>query len=245
MVPAVLAPVSFGAGVIMAGIHTALSFGFVAVFLDRTFGMDFDAVVWLLDGVALAAVGTFWFAVRRWPRDRTDRALVAFAVSMWAGLVLSLFTGIGPLGMEERAVLAMDVWMVLIVGLTLWGIHRSPSEFRRDAYETNLALCVAVGTLLAMFTAGEVWDLEANGAGAAGAVVGGLGIAYGLLRSSHQVLITGALAVLFATWVFAVTQAGAMGGVAALVLSAGVLFWISTRIRAGVDTAAPAEPGDR
>lgn len=236
--PAGLALWSFREGVIMAGIHTALSFGFLAVFLHRAFGLEFDAVVWFLDGAALASVGIFWAGIRRWPAEYTDHALVSFAVSMWAGLVLALVTGLGPLEMEENAILAMDLWMVLIVAITLWGIHRSPSEFRRDAYETNLALSVAVGALLAMFTAGETWDLGAEGAAVAGAVVGALGMTYGLRRTSHQVLITGSLAVLLGTWVFAVDQAGALGGVGALVLSAAALFWISTRIRA----AAPEEP---
>jgi len=158
--------------------------------------------------------------------------LAAFAVSLWAGLVLALMTGVGPLDMGEDAVLAMDVWLLLVVAVTLWGIHLSPSEFRRAAYETNLALCVGVGTVLAMVTAGETWDLGIEGAAAAGAVVGAMGMAYGLRWSAQQVLVTGALAALLATWVFAFNQAGALGGVLALLISAGVLFWISTRIRA-------------
>jgi len=244
-IPVVLAPLSFREGVIMAGIHTALAFGYLTVFLDRTFGLDFDAIVWFLDGAALAAIGVFWLAIRRWPEEYTDRALVAFAVSMWAGLVLALCTGLGPLDMPEHAILAMDLWMLLVAGLTLWGIHRSPSEFRRDAYETNLALCVAVGGLMAMFTAGETWDLGAEGAAAAGALVGALGSAYGLRWRSHQVLLVGALVILLGTWVFAVDQAGAMGGVLALLASAAVLFWISTRIRAEAEPEAPQRAGDR
>ncbi|MDT8342029.1 MAG: DUF2157 domain-containing protein [Longimicrobiales bacterium] len=230
-VPAVLAPLGFREGVLMAAVHTAFSFGYLAAFLDRTFGMDFDAIAWALDGVVLVAVAVFWVAIRRWPTEYTDRALVAFAVSLWAGLVLALLTGLGPLNMEDDAVLAMDVWLLLITGITLWGIHRSPSESRRDAYEINLALCVGVGGLLAMFTAGETWDLAAVGAAASGALVGGAGVGYGLVRSAHPTLITGALVILLATWVFAIDQAGAFGGVLALVLSAGALFWLSTRIR--------------
>ncbi|HSG46782.1 MAG TPA: DUF2157 domain-containing protein [Longimicrobiales bacterium] len=244
-IPAALGPWSFREGVIMSGVHTALSFGYLAVFLDRTFGLDFDAIAWILDGAAVVAVAVFWVAIRRWPAEYTDRALVAFAVSMWAGLVLALVTGVGPLDMEENAVLAMDVWMLLIVGITLWGIHLSPSEFRRDAYETNLALCVAVGGLLAMFTAGETWNLDAAGAAVAGAMVGGAGVAYGLRRDAHQVLVVSALVILLATWIFAIDQAGAMGGVVALLLSAAVLFWISTRIRAEAEPERGPTAGDR
>lgn len=238
-VPVALAPLSFREGVLMSAVHTALAFGYLAVFFNRTVGLEFDAVVWALDGVALASVGVFWVAVRRWPGEYMDRALVAFAVSMWAGLVLAMFTGVGPLDWEEHAVWAMDVWLLLIVALTLWGIHHSPSEYRRDAYETNLALSVAVGGLLAMFSAGEALDLDAEGASVAAALVGILGLGYGLRFRSHQVLLVGALVVLVATWIFAIDQAGATGGVVALLLSAGVLFWVSTRIRA----SEAREPG--
>jgi hypothetical protein len=90
-----------------------------------------------------------------------------------------------------------------------------------------------------MFTAGEVWMGGAEGAALGGALVGGLGAWYGLGHRSHQVLVVGSLVLLFATWVFSIAQRGALGGVLALLVSAAVLFWISTRIR------AVPEPGDR
>ncbi|UCC26869.1 MAG: hypothetical protein JSU98_07125 [Gemmatimonadales bacterium] len=231
-IPAVVAPISFREGVVMAGVHTALSYAFLAVFLERIFALDPDAIVWALDGAGLLAMGFFLVSIRRWPDDRTDRALAAFAVSMWAGLVLVLLTGTGPLEMDESAMIPADVWLILIVAVTLWGIHRSPSEYRRAVYETNLALCVAVGGFMAMFTAVEVLDLSTEWLAVAGGAVGVSGLWYGLVQRAPQVLLTGALMMLLSTWIFAIDQAGALGGIVALLISAGLLFWVSTRIRA-------------
>ena len=90
-----------------------------------------------------------------------------------------------------------------------------------------------------MVTAGEAVGLGTAGVTASGGLVGIAGLMYGLRWRAPQVLISGAVMMLFATWIFAVEQAGAMGGVLALLVSAGLLFWVSTRIR-----AAP-EPEDR
>ena len=46
-------------------------------------------------------------------------------------------------------------------------------------------------------------------------------------------LVVGALTGLLASWIFAIDQAGATGGVVAMAVSALVLFWVSTRIRTG------------
>ncbi len=239
VVALILWPISFAEGVLMSAIQTAATLLYLAIFLERAVGMDEDAIVWTLDGVILLAIVVQGLLIRRWDRERQDRALMAFTTSLWAGLVLAVITGFGPLDASDPGILGMDLWLLVIVALTLWGIHRAPSELRRDAFETNLAICVAVGGLMAMFTAGETFELGAEGAGVAGALVGGLGLLYGLREGATSVLVTGSLLALFATWVFAIGQAGALGGVVALLISAGVLFWLSSRIRA-VDE--PPEP---
>jgi hypothetical protein len=216
----------------MSAIQTAATLLYLAIFLERAVGMGEDQIVWTLDAVILLAIVAQGALMRRWDREAQDRALMAFTTSLWAGLVLAVITGFGPLDASDAGILGMDLWLLVIAGLTLWGIHHAPSELRRDAFETNLALCVAVGGLMAMFTAGETFDLGAEGAGVAGALVGGIGLVYGLQAGATSVLVTGSLTALFATWVFAIGQAGALGGVVALLISAGVLFWLSTRIRA-------------
>ena len=110
----------------MFAAHTAMSYGYLAVFLERTFGFGFEGVVWGLDVVVLIALGAFALGARRWSTDHRDRALVAFAVSLWAGLVLVFMTGAGPMDLEAGALYPMDAWLLLAVAVTLWGIHRSP-----------------------------------------------------------------------------------------------------------------------
>jgi hypothetical protein len=235
----VLGPMAFQEGVLMTAIQTALSLLYLALFLDRALDLDGDTIVWCLDGVVALAVAAQLLWVSRWSDDQRDRALMALATSLWVGLVMVMITGFGPLHASTEGVLGMDLWLVLIAGLTLWGIHRAPTELRRDAYEVNLALCAGVGGLLAMYTFGETFDMDSAGAGVAGVAVGALGMVYGLRMGATGVLLAGSGVALFATWVFALGQAGALGGVVALLVSAAVLFWLSTRLRA-VDEVPPA-----
>jgi hypothetical protein len=235
---AVLGPLGFHEGVLMSALQTALSLLYLALFLDRALDLDADTIVWCLDGVVAMAVAAQILLMGRWAEDQRDRALMALATSLWAGLVMVVITGFGPLDASTSGVLGMDLWLVLIAGLTLWGIHRAPTELRRDAYELNLALCVAVGGFLAMYTLGETFNLDSAGAGVGGVAVGALGMIYGLRHGATEALLAGSGVALFATWVFAIGEAGALGGVVALLVSAAVLFWLSTRLRA-VDETLP------
>ena len=234
----VLAPVSFHEGLLMSAIQTAIGILYLAVFLDRALDLDPDSIVWTLDAVVGLAILAQLLWMPRWDEEARDRALMALATSLWVGLVVVGITGFGPLDGSTSGVVAMDVWLALIAGLTLWGIHQAPHELKRDAYESNLAICVAVGGFLAMYTFGETFDLDSAGVGISGVLVGALGMAYGLNQGATQVLLAGSGIALFATWVFALGQAGALGGVVALLVSAAALFWLSTRLRA-VDEVPP------
>lgn len=237
-IPVATAPVSFREGVLMTGVHAAAAYGFVGLFFGRTFGMSYDQVVWWLDGVTALAVVGLPVVIRTRGGEVADRALAAFAVSVWGGLVLVSMTGAGPLEMQENTVWPMDVWLLLIAGVTLWAIHLGPATLRRAEYEANLAVCVVVGGFLAMATANGPLGLGTGSLAAFGAGVGVAGMAYGLGQRSAGVLLTGALMMLLNTWIFAIDNAGAMGGVVALLVSAAILFWVSTRIRAALPPPA-------
>lgn len=230
-VPLALLTPSLHQGVVMTGVHTALSFVYLAVGLDRSLGLEMETIVWILDGVLLLLLAGLWLTARSWSPEHRSRGLVALGVSFWAGLLLAFFTGVGPLDMSEEAVYPMDLWALIMTAVTLWGLHGAPAHFRRDVYEANLAGMVAVLGLLAMFTAGEVWNLDAEGAAAAAVTVGLMALGYGLRQDTPAVLVVGGLVALFGTWVFAVESAGALGGAGALLVSAAVLFWISSRVR--------------
>ena len=66
-------------------------------------------------------------------------------------------------------------------------------------------------------------------------------LTYGIRLRAEATLRTGALAVVVAAWYFGVEQGGAIGAVLALAFTAGLLFWLSTRIGrdgAGTDELA-------
>jgi hypothetical protein len=231
LVPAFTARISWQQGPLMAGIHAAAGYGYLSAFLYLGLELEAGSIFWVLDALTLALVVGIPLWLRGAPADLRDRALTLLGVSLWAGLALALLTGAESLDMDEDAVLAMDVWLALIAAMTLWGIHRSPAAFRRAGYEINLALCVGVGGILMMWTGSEPLDGGIELGMALGGATGLAGMAYGISQRSSYVLVVGALTGLLASWIFAIDQAGATGGVVAMAVSAVVLFWVSTRIR--------------
>lgn len=229
--PIVLAPIHLREGAVMSGVHVALSVVYLGLFLDRTFGLDLDTIVWILDGLVLLALGVQAYLARRSPGEMDDRALMVLAVSLWAGFVLTAFTGAGPLELGEDTLLALDVWILMVTGLNLWAVATASSEVRKDQYQAHMAACVGTLGVLVMATVSEVFDQDAVVAGIAGAAVGGLGIAYALRSESVAVLRVGALLTVVGMWVFAVDVGGVLGGVGALVATGILLFWLSTRVR--------------
>jgi hypothetical protein len=53
-------------------------------------------------------------------------ALNAFVAAMYAGFVLILATALMPLDWSDEVAWPLDAWLLLVVALTLWGIHRAP-----------------------------------------------------------------------------------------------------------------------
>ena len=239
VVPAVTAPVALRQGEATTGMHVVLLLLYLAVAMDRGLGMEMDGIVWVLDAVLLVVIIGVWFGIRRWPVQHRERALVTLGVSFWAGLVLAFFTGVGPLDLSDQALYATDVWAALMLGVTLWGIHGAPEEYRREAYQAQLAAMIFVAGLLWMFTAAEVWNMDADGFALMGAIWGAAGLVYGLRFGNTQALSLSALPALIGIWVFAVESAGAVGGIVALLISAGMLFWVSARIR--TESGSPSE----
>jgi hypothetical protein len=214
---------------VMPAVNAAASMVFIAVFLDRV-GLSGDAITWILDGILLIALGALALRLRRaHDPEGTARALSAFVASLFAGLVLVGLTLAGPLEADTLAPVAMDLWLCLIVGLALWGLHRSPLHLRRDWYETILASCVVLAIPLGSWTMAE-FEAPPPLVAAAPATVGVLGLWYGLRHRSRSVLLTACLALLCAAWYLGVESGNALGVVLALALTAVLLFWVSLRL---------------
>jgi hypothetical protein len=230
----------------MPAVHVAIGLSFLAVFLDRATPLDEDGIVWVLDGV-LVLIGIALLArLRRAGRSEDARddawALNAFVAAMYAGFVLVGLTAAGPFDLDDGTVWALDAWLLGMVALTLWGIHRAPPALQREWFGLQLALGVVMAVPLCFYTTLEALDAPPETAALACAALGGLAMAYGLRREVRSVLVAGCLALLIAAWYYGVERGGVLGAVAALAATAALLFWLSARLGrdAGRGDAAPA-----
>lgn len=229
--PLLAAPGALGRRGPMPAVHAALSLAFLAVFLDRATTLSGDAIVWILDGVLVAMTALLLVRLRRVAAgEEAPWALPAFVGAVYAGLVLVVSTAVGPFGLESDAVWAADAWLAVVTGLTLWGLHRAPPALQRDGFRRQLVLCVLMAVPLGFWTALEGLDAPDEVAALLVAAVGAAALRYGLRRGASQVAMAGSVAVLAASWFYAVERGRALGAVLALVLTAALLFWLSGRI---------------
>jgi hypothetical protein len=227
--PLVTAPRSFlRKDPVMPAAHLALGLAFLAVFLWRTFDLSANTIIWFLDGV-LAVLAALLVVQLRSSDDpeESEWALYAFVTAMYAGFVLIALTGLGPFDLETRAVYPMDVWLLGIALLALWGIHAAPPALQRHWYERHLALALLIAIPLIYQT--FEWS-NAEVGSVVLAAVGALALNYSIRTGGRATLYASCFAIIVAAWVFGVDQAGAIGVVLALAASAAFLFWISTRV---------------
>jgi hypothetical protein len=230
-VPIALGPWSLRRNVVMPAVHLAFSFGFIAVFLDRATPLSGDAVVWVLDGVLVVAAAVVLTVLRRDPDGaRHPWALNAFVMAVYAAGVLAFVTAVGPMEAGAQAAYPLDAWLLLVVLLTLWAIHRGPAGLRRGWFELQLAWCLLLWIPLAFFTVMEAMEAPSE---VALVLVGGaavLGFGYAIERRLREILATSAVAFIAAVWIWATDRAGALGAVAGLAFAAALLFWLSGRV---------------
>ena len=214
---------------LLPGIHFAAGLGFLAIFLDRSTPMSSDLIVWSLDGaLVLAIIGLVQLLSASSERKRRRWILNTFITAMGAGFVLVVLTATVPLGMTN-AILPMDAWWLLAVGLTVWGLEADTARAEHGSLQYLLALEVLGWIPLGMATARETLH---QGPGLATLVVSGAAVAAYLYadRSGYTpVLAAAAIAFVLPIWAWAIEAGGAAGGIAALALTAGVLFWAAGR----------------
>ncbi len=113
--------------------------------------------------------------------------------------------------------------------LATWGAGSGP-EARRYFLGRLLAVLLVAWIPMGFFTALEALDGPSE---LPLLVVGGVAVAsfvYATRAALRDLMMAAALAFLVPVWYWAVDRGGALGGVAALAVTAGLLFWMSGRM---------------
>jgi len=229
-VPIVLAPRAIRTNGVMPAVHLTFALAFLAVFLDRATPLSPDAIVWVLDAALLGAL----LVLLKLLRDDLDGdehpwVLNAFVTAISAGFVLIGLTAVGPLDLGEKAVLPLDLWLLLAVVLTLRALADDELGYPRAWLAKLLSYQVLLWIPLGFFTALQTLDGPPE---LAVLLVGGAGVAaflYANRRGLRPVIGSASLAFVSAVWYWGVERGGALGAVFALAMTAGALFWISGR----------------
>jgi len=242
--PILLAPRAMRTSVVMPAVHLAASVAFLAIFLDRATTLSDDDIVWVLDLVLAAAIAGLVAVLRRDPEGaRHPWALNAFVMAMFGGFFLIFWTGVEVLGLTDDVIYPMDVWLGLTVGLTLWGIHRAPDGLRREWFGLLLAWLMLAWIPFGLISAYELFgSIDAEVAVLAVSGVAALAFAHASRHGLRASMAASTFAFIVGLWVWAVDRGGALGAVAALVVTAGLLFWVSGRA-GDPDEAGRGRPG--
>lgn len=227
----------------LTALNSVLAFLFLFVFLDRVFGLEPETILWILDGVlVLGLAGLAGLALKLSDPGASEWPLATFTAFLWAGGVLLLFSGAVVWDMEEYAIIPLDLWLVTVAGLSVWGLQEETGEVspgvrrlraRREWWERQLAYCVLLAIPFAFITTLEALDTGPHPAAGSVAGVGVLGLAYGIPRRSRWVMVTSCLALLVSAWYYGAEMAGALGAVLTLAVVAVVLFWAAVRVGGG------------
>jgi uncharacterized membrane protein len=233
--PFVLGVRTLGRNEVMPAVHLAVGLQFVAIFLERATPVSHETLLWVLDGVLLAMMLALFVVLRRDRNlDRNPWALNTFALSLYSGFALVLFTA-DAIGLGEDAVYALDAWLFLAVVVTVYGIHWAPEGLRRGWFGTQLALCQLVWIPIGMVSTVGMGGEPESGLMAVGGS-GLIGFLYGREHRVAEILAVSGLSIVFSAWFWGVERAGALGAVFALAAAAALLFWFSGK---GPATGAP------
>jgi hypothetical protein len=213
----------------LAGLQASLSFVFLFLFMDRALGLSEEPVLWILDGILLGILAFLAFTLR--DREVPDWVLGTFFTLLLSSIILIAISSEVIWDLEDSAIYPMDLWLLTVAGLCIWGSQPStPNHLKREWYLPLLALCVLVAIPFGFITTLETLDTGPTAAALTVAAIGVAGLAYSLPRGVQVVAATSCVALLVAAWYWGAEMSGALGAVFALLAVSIVLFWGATRL---------------
>ena len=218
---------------VMLVIAVVLGYIFLILLGVRAFGAE-EGTVWLLDGALLVEAAIVLLLLRRTPCPRWVPA--AAGALLYLTPLRLLFTLIGPLELDgDIAIWPVNAWLIATTALLLRLRERHPDQ---DVYAWGLAVSVLLGMWFAFYTTLGALHLDAEFAALAVAAVGGLALWYAVPRGERDVLLAGALVLVIAAWYYAAERGEALSAFLALGFTAGLLFWVATRVGRKQERAA-------
>ena len=97
-----------------------------------------------------------------------------------------------------------------------------------------MALCVVLGTFFFAFTGAEALDAPAEVWAGMAALVAAAGLVWGVRVRNIPTLVGSTASMIGVLWVYAIDRAETKTAALAMVVTAALLFWVASRIRAGV-----------
>lgn len=214
---------------LLVALQVPLAFLFLYVALDRSLGVDVETCLWILDGVLVVALAAV--AVRLRQPGGPPWLLGAFTALLYAAVALLLFSGLTAWHLDRLSIVPVDIWLMLVAGLSLWGAQPSvPEHLRHEGYERQLAYCILLWIPLGFSTTLDAMYAGPNTAALTVAAAGALGLWFAIPRGSKGVLVASCLTLLIAAWYYGSARAGALGAVVALAATAALLLWASSRM---------------
>jgi hypothetical protein len=136
---------------LLVALQAPLFFLYLFGALDRALGLDTNVILWALDGLLVVALAITGFRLRK--PGGPVWLLGAFAAFLYSSLVLMLFSSLVIWDMDRFAVIPLDIWLLAVGGLSVWGLQGSvPEHLRNDAYERQLAYVILLWIPFGFFT---------------------------------------------------------------------------------------------
>lgn len=215
-----------------SALATGVFFAFLYVGLSRATTWEPDTIIWTLDAALLALFAWLWLRTERLGRPLDPREVAVLTTALFAGFLFAALTAMGPLGMDRWAVLPVDAWLALLLALGFAGLAHDAPPVPHEWLTGIVAAGALLALPLAFWTLAGAAELPYAATSALIAALGGVWLTLAMQAALPQLLPPGALTLLAAAWYFAIRAGGALLAAVALALTAGVMFWTSTRMRA-------------